>query len=129
MAEVALLTIKRADGSMLPVTCISASGYKWTSNDVHSEQSGRTMDAVMHVFRIGTKDQLDVLCVPVIQTVAQELLLALREQAEFVCTYLTPEYSAQRTATFYCSSRNCEFLAHIRGVKWWKKIKFTLTEC
>lgn len=102
-------------------------GLSWTSNDLHDENSGRTMDGTMHVYRIGTKEALDISLVPVSETVARQIMTTLREVVEFSVTYDSPDLG-QRTATFYCSSRNAELLA-IAGYDWWKNIKFTLTEC
>ncbi len=108
---------------------IKADGYKWKSEDLHDESTGRTMDGTMHVSRIATKDQLDCTCIPMCEADARALLLALKRYPEFWVTYESPECDEPRTAVFYCSSRNAEFLMHIRGVKWWQNIKFTLIEC
>lgn len=108
---------------------VAINGYKWTSNDLHDEASGRTMDGIMHVYVIDSKVQLDITCIPMSRTDAIDLLAALKATPEFSVTYEDPEYEDPRTSTFYCSSRNCEFLGHIRGQKWWKHVKFTLTEC
>ena len=102
-------------------------GLSWTSNDLHDENSGRTMDGTMHVYRIGTKEALDVSLIPVSQTRARQILSTLRELPEFSVTYISPDLG-ERTATFYCAARNAELLA-VAGYDWWKNIKFTLTEC
>ena len=108
---------------------IAADGYKWKSEDLHDETTGRTMDGVMHVSRIDTKDQLDCTCIPMCETDARALLQALRRYPEFYVTYISPEYEEPRTAVFYCPSRNADFLIHVRGVRWWHNMKFTLIEC
>lgn len=111
---------------------VALGGYKWVSSDLHDEDSGRTLDGTMHVYVIGTKATLDVSCVPMSQEDAVMLLQLLRghagaEQA-FPVTYEDPETGGARTASFYCSERNCEFLMACRGVKWWHNIKFKLVE-
>lgn len=108
---------------------VAINGYKWTCNDLHDEASGRTMDGIMHVYIIGDKVQLDITCIPMVKSDAQALLAALSAMPEFAVEYEDPRNEEPRTATFYCASRNCEYLGRIRGQKWWKHIKFTLTEC
>ena len=101
---------------------------KWVSNDLHDESSGRTMDGTMHVYRIGTKEQVEVSLIPLNQTTAAQILDALRSDAEFPVSYTSPDLGERSDVTCYCSARNCEFLK-AASVDWWKAIKFTLTEC
>lgn len=107
---------------------VTGEGYRWSENDLHAESSGRTLDGTMRVKRIGIKAQLDVSCAPMSEAEAQEILSALRSAPEFTVKYTDP-VTGRRTATFYNSSRNCEFLQALGGINWWSNLKFTLTEC
>lgn len=112
---------------------VALGGYKWASSDLHSEDSGRTLDGTMHVYVIGSKVTLDVSCIPMSEVDASMLLQLLQGHAgteqSFPVTYQDPATGGVRTANFYCSERNCEFLMACRGVKWWQNIKFKLVEC
>ena len=112
---------------------VALGGYKWTSSDLHSEDSGRTLDGTMHVYVIASKETLDISCVPMSEADASMLLQLLKGHAgteqSFPVTYESPEAGGIRTANFYCSERNCEFMQACRGVKWWENIKFKLVEC
>ena len=107
---------------------VARGGYSWASNELHAETSGRTLDGVMHIKRIGTKVQADVTCVALSESQAGEILLALEQDETFLCTIADPRYGTY-TAQFYNAARNCEFLQACRGVNWWEHLKFTLIEC
>ena len=115
-------------GSLAISDKVAKGGYQWSENDLHAESSGRTLDGVMHIKRIGIKRQADVTCIPMSEAEAQEILLALRSSAEFTATVADPVAGTYR-ASFYCSARNCDFLMHCRNVNWWQNLKFTLIEC
>lgn len=108
---------------------VSIEGLAWTESDIHSEDSGRDMDGTMHVTVVGTKVKLSINCVALNQTNATALLTKIKSAPPLSVTYDDPASGNSRTANFYCGDRNCEFLMECQGVKWWKNIKFDLTEC
>lgn len=108
---------------------VSIDGLAWTESDIHSEDSGRDLDGTMHVTVIDTKAHLSISCVALNQVNAVNLLSAIKKAPPLVVTYDDPTTGTSRTANFYSGDRNCEFLMECRGVKWWKNIKFDLTEC
>lgn len=82
---------------------IKCDGIEWECNDLDSEESGRTLDGLMHRSKVTEKRKITVNLIPVITEVFSEISQALNE--EFVdIKILDPKLGAQTVFTFYGSS-------------------------
>lgn len=107
---------------------VSIEGYSWKETDIHSDDSGRDISGTMHITKIGTKATLSIQCRALSETDAMTLLQLIKATPPLSVTYTDPS-QGERTADFYSGDRNCEFLMQLKGIKWWKNIKFDLIEC
>ena len=101
-------------------------GIKWSRNDLDSEQSGRTLDGVMHRSRTAVKRKLSVSCMPM----DTEQMIRLNDALypEFIqVTYLDP-IDGITTRTFYGSTVDSTTQITMDGVTRWEDTSFNLIE-
>lgn len=115
-----------ADGTDI-APCIESGGFKWSLNDIDSQNAGRTMDGTMHRGRVTQKVRLDITCRPLTSQEARTVLSAITQ--EYVqMTYIDPLYGPI-TKTFYNSSRVANIQQIYRGGQiLWTGISFALIE-
>jgi hypothetical protein len=85
------------------VKYIKAGGLKWECNDLDSEDSGRTLDGVMHRSRVAQKRKVQVSLIPLTTEDFTEISAAISPEYVDV-TILDPKIGAQTEFTFYGSS-------------------------
>lgn len=107
---------------------VHVEGLSWKETDIHSDDSGRDIEGTMHITRIGSKVTLSISCKALNEEDARKLLQLLRSTPPLEVQYDDPAQGL-RTMQAYLGDRNCEFLMEVKGVKWWKNIKFDLIEC
>lgn len=107
---------------------VAADGFKWTRNDLDSDDAGRTLDGVMHRGRIAIKAKLDISCIPLTSAQLKTVLSAIEPETVSV-TYTDPQRGSERTAQFYATSVPASFLMRDRGgVERWGGVSFSLVE-
>jgi len=106
---------------------IKAGGLKWECNDLDSEDSGRTLDGVMHRSRVTQKRKVQVALIPLTTEEFAEISAAI--DAEYVdVTILDPKIGAQTEFTFYGSSIKAATM-HYDGTNCiWADGEFNLVE-
>lgn len=106
---------------------VASEGFKWSLNDLDSEEAGRTLDGVMHRGRVGYKRKLQVECRPLNSTQASIVLNAILP--EFVTVVLTdPLVGGDYTCTMYCSTRPADMKIAFDDDELWDGISFSLIE-
>lgn len=108
---------------------IKDGGLTIDENDLDSEDSGRTLDGVMHRGRIAIKDKHTIMCRPLYTAESQIVINAISAD-EFVEveTNVHPKYGTV-VKTMYNSSRTAAvFRLDEDGDAVWDNISFTLIE-
>lgn len=118
-----VLTVNGVD--MIPYT--KYQGFKWQRADVDAPDSGRTLDAIMHRGRVGTKIRLDVECHPLTAEETSIVLNAILPEWVQV-TYTDPMYG-EVTKTMYSNNNPATFCHKFpSGKELWSGITFPLIE-
>lgn len=118
----------RIDGTDV-ISYIDEDGYAWSENDLDSDDSGRTLDGVMHRGRIALKEKLEISFRPLTPIEAQTVLEAISNK-EFVTveTNMDPKYG-EINRIFYNSSRTASVATiYNDGTVCWSGIKASLIE-
>ena len=106
---------------------IAFRGLKWQRSDIDGPDAGRTMDAVMHRMRVGTKIRIDVTCRPLTASEARTVLNLI--YPEYVTVTYTDPMSGEVTKTMYSNNNPASFLMmKPNGTEWWDGITFPLIE-
>lgn len=100
-------------------------GFQWEQNDIQSENTGRTMDGMMHIEWVSTKVKITVSLIDVTHTEAQPLLTALQPGWKIV--EIIDPYLGSYSGTFYCGNRKGTFTRYDDDA-YWKGIGFSLIE-
>jgi len=108
------------------ISYISNGGLKWSRNDLDSDDSGRTLDGIMHRSRIATKIKLQVVLDRLSQAEMTTLVNALSPQFVDV-TYIDP-VGGSVTKTFYGSTVDSTTERYINGDLFWETTTFSLIE-
>jgi hypothetical protein len=101
-------------------------GIKWARNDLDSQESGRTLDGVMHRTRIASKIKLTISCMRMTTSQIQALNTALAP-AFIKVTYLDP-INGVITKIFYGSSVEATTQIVQDGETYWEGTTFDLIE-
>lgn len=88
---------------------VSASGLHGQISGVNGPQAGRTMDTIMHTFRLGTKRSLQITCRPLTE---QELKIVLDaiEPEYLTVTFRDAQAGANITKEMYTNNVEYAFL-------------------
>ena len=79
---------------------------KWSDNDLDGPEAGRTLDTIMHRYKLGSKHRADIKLIPVTSAVAYPILSILKNQY-FTCeTDLIPDYPNGLSMEMYNSTRS-----------------------
>ena len=105
---------------------IQEGGIKWSRNDLDSQESGRTLDGVMHRTRIASKIKLSVTCMRMTTDTMIKLNTALSPVFISV-TYLDP-INGVVTRTFYGSTVEATTQIVLEGKTYWEGTTFNLIE-
>lgn len=106
---------------------IAKQGVKWQRNDIDAPNSGRTMDAMMHRGRVGTKIRLDITCRPLTADEAMTVLNTI--YPEYVTVdYYDPMYGYRYGVQMYANNNPASFLIEKPEDDWWSGITFPLIE-
>lgn len=102
-------------------------GILWKINDLEADDSGRTMDGLMHRARVASKIRLDVTCKPLATADTQKLFAALKPEF-FQVTYTDPA-EGDITKTMYTNNIPAT-VARLQedGTVLWDGIVFPLIE-
>lgn len=106
---------------------VMADGITVEIYDIDDESSGRTLDALMHRTKIGSKVKLGVKFLPLPQSLTEEILNAI--DSEFISvTYLDPRFGL-RTIEMYSGNRKLT-LHKVDGyiVNMWEGLTLSLIE-
>lgn len=106
---------------------IELDGVTYEEEDVHSEESGRTLDATMHITWLGTIKKWGISCIPLPQIVAQNLLSVLQPGWKTLVVKYPGEQ--EERGVYYCGSRKMK-LSRMdgNGVLLWNGLTFNLIE-
>ena len=104
---------------------IESKGLGWKRNDLDSDQTGRTLDGVMHRAKIGTKRTLSYKLFRISRAMLAALDDALSASTLSV-TYL--DLHGVQTRTFYCSSFSATGDLVDGTESFWSDASFTLIE-
>lgn len=106
---------------------VAADGFKWSLNDLDSEDAGRTLDGVMHRGRVAYKRKIQIECRPLNTYQLSVVLNAILP--EFVSvTYDDPLTGSVHTCTMYCSTRPANMKMAFQNDELWDGISFSLIE-
>lgn len=94
-------------------------GIDWGDNDLDSEDSGRTLDGVMHRTVVSRKRNLKVSLVPLTSEQFAQFSRAVRKPFVDI-TFLDPAEGGQITRTFYGSSIQARSMSDINGATYWR---------
>ena len=109
------------------ISYIQADGIDWELNDLDSEDSGRTLDGLMHRSRVTQKRKITVRLNPLKTEDFSTFSAAIG--AEYVAvTILDPRAGAQTEYTFYGSSIKAATMSDDGTDCWWKGGSFSLIE-
>lgn len=104
-------------------------GLKYATNDLDSEEAGRTLDGIMHRSRVATKIRWDVTTKKLRTSEAMTLLQLIRpEWVQLRCTDLC---TGERTLTVYSNNHSIEMGASglsVDGEILWNEFTFPLIE-
>ena len=104
-------------------------GLKYGTNDLDSEEAGRTLDGIMHRSRVATKIRWDVTTKKLTTAEATKLLQLIRpEWVQLRCTDLC---LGERTMIVYSNNHSIEMLAsgvNVKGEILWNEFTFPLIE-
>lgn len=82
---------------------IEKGSLTYEENDLHSDETGRTMDGIMHIGWVGTKQKWGFSLIPIPQQIAETIFKALSPGWKNLRT-INPHYGIHER-TFYCGSR------------------------
>lgn len=106
---------------------IAKQGIKWQRSDIDAPNSGRTMDAVMHRGRVGTKIRLDITCRPLTASEAMTVLNGILPEYVTV-DYYDPMYGVRYGIQMYSNNNPASFLIAKPDDDYWGGITFPLIE-
>lgn len=107
---------------------IAYQGFKWTRNDIDSDETGRTLDGTLQRTRVATKVRLDITCRPLLTSEASEVLTAIMPVFVQV-TYPDPQQGTNITKTMYSNNNPASFCTkESDGREYWNGITFPLIE-
>ena len=96
-------------------------------NDIDAPKSGRTMDGKMHRSRVATKTKLNLVFLPVPQSISSQILKSVKKTSFYV-KYLDPEYGV-RTCEMYASPKRLKLRrVYQNGEVCWTGLSFNLIE-
>ena len=100
--------------------------YKFNVEDLSSEQTGRTLDGVMHKDVVAVKDSYECKWSSLSWSDAATLLNAIDGKTEFNFTHADPRIPNQMvTSKFYVGKRSSSVAIITDSVSKWKDIQFT----
>lgn len=99
---------------------------KWSRNDLDSEETGRTLDGIMHRTRIAIKRKLSITTRRLSQSEIESLNAAL-SPAFISVTFLDP-IDGILTKTFYGSTVESTAMMFMDGEMYWNETTFNLIE-
>ena len=106
---------------------IKNKGLKWTRNDIDSANAGRTLSGLMNRGRVCTKIKMEITCVPVQQTIAQQMLNIIYPQ--YVMVHYIDPMMGERYVQFYSNNVPSTFNSQATdGSLLWDEISFPLVE-
>lgn len=109
------------------ITYVEMSGIVWSCDDLDSDESGRTLDGLMHRYRVAQKRKVTINLKPMKTEDFAALSIAIA--AEYVtATILDPKIGAQTTFTFYNSSISSATIFDDGVDCWWSGGTFSLIE-
>lgn len=111
------------------VPYINWSGLKYGTNDLDSEEAGRTLDGVMHRSRVSTKIRWDIPTRQLTTPELQKLLQLIRP--EWVTIHCTDLCSGERTYQAYSNNHSVETVAtgvNVKGEILWGSFTFPIIE-
>ena len=115
----------KIDGVEIP----TPSSYKFGIEDLSSEETGRTLDGVMHKDVVDDKDYYDCTWAKLSWEDAATLLNALQGKPQFLFTHIDPRIPNQWiTSTFYVGKRNGAALNILDTKRTWQDISMTFIE-
>lgn len=112
----------KVDGVAIP----TPTGYVFNVEDLSTEQTGRTLDGVMHKDVVADKDTYECTWAKLSWSEAATLLNALNKKTEVDFTHADPRIPNQMvTYKFYVGKRSstCGIISESGGT--WKDIKFS----
>lgn len=104
-------------------------GLKYGTNDLDSEEAGRTLDGVMHRSRVATKIRWDVRIKKLITEDVQKILQLIRP--EWVTLRCTDLCEGVKTSTMYSNNHSVDMYAsgvNVNGEILWSEFTFPLIE-
>lgn len=123
MAQAEVLRINSHDYTQY----IEDKGVSWSRNDLDSEDTGRTLDGVMHRTKITTKRKITYKLMNMTRAVMAQLDTDLSSDT-FSATYLDL-HGTNTTGTFYCSSFTATISSAYTADGEWVDASFTMIEC
>jgi hypothetical protein len=109
------------------ISYIKRDGFKWECNDLDSEDSGRTLDGVMHRSRVSQKRKLTISLVPLKTEDFATISSAIADEYVDI-KILDPKAGAQVTYTFYGSSIKSAVMSDDGTDCWWSDGEFSIVE-
>ena len=111
------------------ITIPTPTTYKWGEEDLSSEETGRTLDGVMHKDVIAVKEYYECTWKRLSWSAANTLLSAIHGKTKVVFTHLSPFYpNTWVTGNFYVGKRSTAALNLEDPNHAWSDIAFTFTE-
>lgn len=105
---------------------IQSDGYKWTREDLDSENTKRVKGGKLRRDKIDTKRKLSFTMMPMTRDLLAQLDSDL-SQPTFSATYL--DLHGEQTRTFYCSSFPSDLsMVFSDGAELWKGASFSMIE-
>lgn len=101
-------------------------GIKWSRNDIDQDDSGRTLDGVMHRNRVTTKRNLTVNMSRMTQNEIEIVAAAL--EPEFINVTFVDPALGKITKTFYGSALDSTIQKFRDGKVYWEGTSFSLIE-
>lgn len=105
---------------------LSEGAIKWSRNDLDSDETGRTLDGLMHRTRVAIKAKLSVTTMRLTTSKIMALNAALKP-AFISVTYLDP-IDGVTTKTFYGSTVESTTQITMDGETYWEGTTFNLIE-
>lgn len=104
-------------------------GFKYGTNDLDSDEAGRTLDGIMHRSRVATKIRLDVTTKKLRTSEAQKILKLIRP--EWVTVTYLDLCEGLRTVQMYSNNHSIDMAASgvdTEGGILWNEFTFPLIE-
>ena len=115
----------KVDGVTIP----TPTTYEWSQEDLSSEETGRTLDGIMHKDVIDYKDAYKCTWKKLSWADTATLLGAIRGKTKVVLQYADPIIPNQmNTGEFYVGKRSTAAMDLSDPGRAWKDIGFTFTE-